>query len=310
MSVEKTVSFGLWCDDPPSVVLTADYMDAVKAMGITELAVMIDDWRKRWKPRWTLRQMERLVAMADVRGISLCITDWPYPDRAYIDKMYFCADDALRHYLQLAPSVIRSEESDLEMNWKRKHTKGFRRVRNVPRTPFDFAGDHLSEVKHDLLRENGLGDLNVEVTTFPGHSELTSGANVSLNMDAIYIQAYGVRSRGPKGNKRYIGWDHKYGPNRMQDFAYQKAVDADLTKCVGTDIMFGLPVWNLKWPGQTRRSAFKLQLYSALRLSRPRAGSKHIHIRLWSSKWVVGVRKRQQMADVLNDILPVLAQAA
>lgn len=289
------MKFGLWVDDPPRVVLDDKYIDDCLAMGVSEFAVMIDDAPKRWKPSWDLDEWEELCSIAHSVDIELSITSWPWPDKDAIKHMYLNDKDGIKLYMDIASQyqVLTGEESDTEWNWKFKNVLNFIANKLKGFSKFDVAGRFLSSMKLELAREF---ECRSESTVFPGHSEMTKNADVSIFMMMVFLQIYSVATRGSKGNKRKIPWDSRYGPGRMQKFGIEKAIQAgiDIKKLAA-----GLALWNQKWRGHTIREAFKTALYACM-------AYEIEHYRGWSSKWVVGVRKRQQMAEVLKDVMPAL----
>lgn len=286
------IRFELWCDCSPQTVLTSQYLDELEEMGVTGLALMIDDSRKRWKPSWSIEQIQELNAMSE--NLDITVTSWPFPNQSYIEEMYVNDMNGLDRILEECPFIV-GEESDTEFNWKLKYLLGFQSM--------NHAALSLLDMKRIAVDQKDKNNADIELTTFPGHSELTEHARVSIQCDRVIIQAYSVASRKRNGTNWKVPWNHKYAPGKMQDFAKGRAIEAGLIEHE-VEIAFGLALWNQMFAGHTEREAFKKALYAGIDNCSGYTNCKLI--RGWSSKWVIGKKKRVGMNELLKDIIPVL----
>jgi len=302
---------GLWVDCPPKTVLSHGYFRAVKDLGISELAIMLDDAPRRWRPRWSLTDWEALCRMAERYGISLAITTWPYPDKRLLDTMYASLEDYLS-----ASTCILGEESDTEFNWKASKTKGFRGSWIAGRdrvSAFDAACEYLVAKKRDCAFEAGVrrgraffpddpGYCDppfVEQTTFAGHSEAGVHAKVAPHMDAMFLQMYSVahrQRRNSAGEKvQYaVPWGHTYGPGSMQKWSIERARLIPGVQSRKVALGAGLAVWDQEFSGHTIGEALDAAFIQTIIMGVRR-------IRLWSSKWLIGARSDTQRQRAVRE---------
>ncbi len=165
---------GAWLDLPPSLALREPYLSRLRALPLSELAVMVDGSRPGLADlRWTERDLERLRAAVDHH---LIVTAWCAADREQIDAL------AAR-----MPSLLRAAgtswcEVDLEGagGWKRASMRGF--------SSLTQAGGYLVEA----LRRDAT---TVEVSTFPGMLPAVAGA-LRAGADRLTLQVYATKTSG------------------------------------------------------------------------------------------------------------------
>lgn len=251
-----TLQVGLWIDDPPRRVTTADYIDMLARLGVHTAAIMVT--RQNGVATWNARQLAAAARMLQDRGIETVLTAWPTPDRGQIDTLCRTLGELA------AVSQSGALEVDLEGNWMGNRRRGFASMQE--------AGRYLIERLRSLAEPLGA---RLELTSYPYHTEFSARAAVAPLVDAVVPQAYSVRRRG----KEAIGWSDRFGPGRMQALALQRA------RAVNPNVICGLAAYAQQWPGHTGEEAMGLAWQAV-------AAAGCETVRYWSSKWVLGSQAR------------------
>lgn len=159
-----------WIDDPPSLVLQPKHLDALRSLGLTGVAVMVDTWKPGLDLRWRERDLERLAeALPDMDRTVTC---WAEPEPGSVAALSKGLPPLVRAF------GAEAVECDLEMAWKTRRVRGYPSLAE--------AGLRLSEALY------GTGVL-VETTTFPYHLEATRAATVAC--DRVLLQVYSTHTR-------------------------------------------------------------------------------------------------------------------
>jgi hypothetical protein len=272
------MKIGLWVDDHPRVVTRGDYLDRVVDLGITSLAIMVDDFSLELADTWALDDLRLIRQRAVVeRDIEVGLTVCPYPTHDRIMTLF-----AMLGYM-VDESGASFVEYDLESNWRSRHG--------------DLAamGDLLVEMSRRDLHEKR--DTRFEATTFPGHSEHTDLSTVARYCDRFFSQAYSVSII----NGARQSWESQTrGPGRAQESAYKKArlaFECERKQDGRPAIGLGLPAWAQTWPMRSIDKAMGLAYDKAIDLVDPVVG-----LRYWSSKWVLGGRMNYWAAKFLKSL--------
>lgn len=264
---------GIWIDDHRRIKDETVWDDMLEH-GITSIALMVEGHSEKWDPKYDTADMELLCGYAQERGMVVGITDWPYPNREWIDTMF----EYLKPWFE-AGMPIAFTESDLESNWIDRHVQGFKDL--------DEAGDYLVDRKLELASMNGA---RFETTTFTSHTENGRGADVAPHADRIFGQAYSVRNRAkknPETGKYDVPWaipySHTYGPIGMQKHTLDRSLQVPGVEDGRPELGCGLAAYDQKWPGKSPEQAMRAAYDTALLYNPP-------EIRWWSFKWVFGYR--------------------
>ena len=256
-------TIGLWVDDHWRTVLKDEYFNELKDLGISTIAIMINELRPGWFPEWGYRQIERACQMAIDRDIEVVLTTWPVPYRATLDVMARFMDEALSYGAS-------GWEVDLEGNWKELTVRGGWSLEDASK--YLVALMQIASMKHDI---------RLEVTTFPLHRENSSRALVAPHVDRILPQAYSVRHH----SGRIIDWDDRYGPGQMQRMTLSRSRNVLGVVEGRVNLSCGLAAWDQKWTLRTEQDAMQRAYDEAMKYD-------PVEIRYWSSKWVIGANRR------------------
>jgi hypothetical protein len=267
-------SIGLWIDDPPKLVNDPAYWKKLKEHGVSTAAVMLETVRGGFDPVYSLKQIKSLGELARAQDIELVLTVWPEPRKQYLEDL----DARIGVYLE--ESGAAALEFDAESNWTRGKVEGYPNL--------DRAGDAFVEV---FQRICGKIDVRTELTTFTMHTENSRSADVAPHVDRLLPQAYSVRHRnGPKGDYE-VPWDDNYGPGPMQKLTLDRALTVKGAP-VKPKVSCGLAAYDQVWPGKKGEDAMLAAYEAALKYD-------PVEIRLWSSKWVLGVKANGYAARFL-----------
>lgn len=250
---------GIWLDDPVTDIKKKPYWRELQRHGFDVAAIMLEGVGNGFDPKYSVADLDKIRSLASEVNINIVLTCWPQPDKKYLDEF----KDDIAKYVVAAKAV--GLEADLESNWVSSKVSGFPNLK--------AASEYLVAIFDDLRKETGV---RIEVTTFTGHAENSSRATVADNADRLLPQAYSVRNRssGP------IAWMDLYGPGEMQEFTLKKALEVPGEQ----ELACGLAAYDQVWPGKTGEEAMQAAYEAALKFN-------PVEIRLWSSKWVVGIKR-------------------
>lgn len=250
---------GMWLDDPASDIKKAPFWNELKRHGITTAAIMLEGVGNGFDPKFTIADLQKIGQLARERDIEIVLTCWPQPNKSYLDEF----EAEIGKYLVACGAA--GLECDLESNWTTRQVVGFPNL--------DKAGDYLVAI---LQRVSAAHDVRIEATTFTGHAENSERADVASHVHRLLPQAYSVRNR----TEGEIEWDGRLGPGKMQVLTLDNAL-----KVPGDQkLSCGLAAYDQVFPGHTGEEAMQVAYEAALKY-------KPEEIRLWSSKWVIGVKK-------------------
>ena len=269
---------GIWIDDAASRVLTDEYMDSLKALDISEAALMINKSNTRardpdWSLRWPREKFVQAAHLLEDRGIDVVLTVWPKPKKTQIDRL--CED--LKDLVTATKAI--GVDFDAEGNWKKKYLSGFKNMNQ--------AAEYLCKKVRAMATDIRLG-----MNTYPSHGELGNAPALSLLVDVITPQAYSLF----KNNAPAYQWNNRLGPGNMQEFALSKARNVAAKNTLHPEVCCGLAAWRQElFPGHTPEEAMQRALDRAL-------SSDIERLRFWSSKWIVGVRENDYAAKFIKKI--------
>jgi len=272
------------------MVLKPEYFDRVRDIGYTELALMIDDAPKVWKPTWTLKQFESFCTYAETFGMKVALTTWPWPDRGWLDAVYPQIDAYCKISFDIG--VLVAEESDTERNWFPDNVVGFNLA---GKRSLDLAGDDLIDRKRTIAYKY---KCESQITTFVGHLEASARADLVPYVNALYLQMYGVAHRKRKNAQGQtetwdVPWEHIYGPGSMQKMSINRADEIPGIQDGKVILAAGLPVWDQTWPGHT--------IYESIELQRDICIANGVtRFRDWSSKHIVGTQMKRNIAEAVK----------
>jgi hypothetical protein len=262
-------SKGIWVDDPPVLVKTPAFWRAFQEHGLTFGALMIESSANGLDLNYTPETLAALAAIAADYGVTLVLTVWPEPTKAYLTLL-----NSKISLLLAAARAIRLE-CDLESNWTTKNLQGY--------PSLDAAGDALVAIL-DRVRAN-YGPETV-VTTFPLHVENSSRADVTTHVSIAMPQGYSVRMRATGE----VAWDAPLGPGNAQKLTL------DLTKQIkGPRLGCGLAAYDQNWPGHTPDQAMQVAYDTAMTY-------EPVTVCWWSSKWILGVKANGYSSRFLKSI--------
>lgn len=254
---------GLWVDDAPAVALREDWLARLEALGLDEIAVMVERSGGGLDVTWSLRQLEALREATP--GLRRVVTIWPEPTARYMAGLA----DALPDIVAALGAVV--VELDLEGHWKRGRLQGYPSL------------DHAAAALLDAVLVSG-GAAELEVTTFPAHLEAQARGAVK-GEDRLLLQTYAVAEA--RGEKRT--WDGRLGPERRP---YEDVLQAQARGEEGVEVCAGLAAWAQDdWPGEPGE-AMRIAYASALR-----AGVRRV--RWWSSRHVIGAKRNRYAARAI-----------
>lgn len=283
------LDLGAWIDDPPRLVLESAYLDALRALPLSHLAVMVDGPRPGLSDaRWTPRQLAQLRrAMPDH---ELVLTTWWAAQRRAIDEL------AVRLPELLDALETRTVEGDTEPvgEWAPRAVEGYRDEGGDPGA-LDEAADALAEVLVGLELDA------IEVTTFPGAlrhvRSLIRALSRYMAPDQalrLVLQLYAVRSRGSSTAPTLVEWDGALGPERLP----REAITRARRDHPGVEICAGLAAYDQRWPGHAPAEAMHVALTSA-------AGTGVRRVRWWSTKHLVRLAARSYSAPAIELLRPI-----
>jgi hypothetical protein len=266
------LELGLWIDDSPKIALLRPYLDRLRALPLSHVAVMIDSTERGLDARWTARQLAELASA--IPEMAIVLTLWPEPTAEYIRQLE-------RELPALvAAAVARTVENDLEGGWKRAKLSGFPSMK--------AAGRALVAV------ERAAGAREHEATTFPAHGEAHERGAVE-DEARLWLQTYAVAHA--RGERRDFGGAH--GPERRP---FEDVMRVQKVAEPGVEICAGLAAWEQDdWPGEPG-AAMALSLESARR-----AGVRRV--RWWSSKHVLGARANGYAYAAIEAARPLSTRA-
>lgn len=262
------LELGAWIDDRPSLVLAPAYLDSIRALPLEELAVMIDGPRPGLEDQyWRLGHLEQLArALPTHRRV---LTAWAAPQRAAIDELAAQLPELVE---ALGASAIEVDTEPVG-EWALRGVQGFR----------DQGGAKgaLDEASAALAQVLAAPGLPVEVTVFPGAlrhvAHLLEALVRELGPDAhvsLVLQAYPVRTRGPKSKPQLIDYDGPLGPVRLPRESITKAREAHSD----VELVAGLAAYDQRgWPGHSAEEAMHAAVASA-------AAAGVRRVRYWSIK--------------------------
>lgn len=272
------VDFGIWIDDAPARVLTEVYLDRLRALPLTHLAVMVERSGGGLDLTWSVAQLSRLAR--ELPDHERVITIWPEPSAAYMARLRAVLPGLLR---AIGPSPRTGRyivEGDLEGRWKRAHLVGYASMSD--------AGAALVRVLREVELELD-AEIELEVTTFPAHAE-ASAAGVVLGEVRLLLQTYAVAEA--RGEVR--DFEGRVGPARRP---YEDVLRARAAAEPGVEICAGLAAWEqADWPGEPEE-AMRLALDSAIR-----AGVRRV--RWWSARHVIGASANRYAAHAIEAARP------
>jgi hypothetical protein len=276
---------GLWVDDRPDLVLSGGYLETVKGLGISTVAVMVETSRHGFDPFWhmgvttgqevgavnEIGQIQELSAACLELDLELVITVWPTTDPDDMGDMCDFLGEALTYG---AAGV----EVDLEGNWLRRG--GYASMQSASR-----------DLLVSLYTITGMADARIELTTHTGHRELSHRARVTPHVHRLIPQAYSVRNR----LGRTMPWGGKYGPEKAQRFAIGRT--KRIPGC--PPLSMGLAAWSQRWP-DPHRPGETLEIAAMASALDEALTCDPIEVRYWSSKFVVGSRKNGYSAEFIG----------
>jgi len=278
------LDLGAWLDDPPSLVLERGYLDAIRALPLSHLAVMLDGPRPGLSDaRWSPAQLQQLArALPDH---ELVLTAWGAPQRQAIDELAARLPSLI---LAAMPSAIEIDAEPIG-EWAPAGVEGYR-DEGGDKGALDEAADALAEV---LV---ALDVLAFEVTTFPGASRHVRSLLRALSRRAsaeaavrLVLQVYSVRTRGSSSAPTLIEWHGALGPERLP----REAITRARREHPGVEIVAGLAAYDQRWPGHAPAEAMHAAVASA-------AGTGVRRARWWSAKHLVRLAARRYSAAALE----------
>lgn len=279
---DEFVDLGLWIDDAPKLVLSAAYLDRLRALPLSHVAIMVERAGGGLDLTWSGPQLAELAAaLPDHERV---LTLWPEPSAEYMARLRLALPGLLRA-LGRSPRGCHIVEFDLEALWKRARVKGL--------ASLAAAGAALVRVVHEVAAELG-AEIEIEVTTFPAHLEASAKGAV-LGEARLLLQSYAVAEA--RGEKR--AWDGPLGPERR---AYEDVVRVRAYAERGVEVCAGLAAWEqADWPGEPEQ-AMALALASARR-----AGVRRV--RWWSGRHVIGASANRYAARAIEAARPLSLRA-
>lgn len=286
------IDLGAWIDDPPSLVLRAAYLDALRALPLSHVAVMVDGPRPGLADaRWTERDLERLAeALPDHERV---LTVWAPPQRPAVDE--------LRQRLPELVSALgaRAVETDDEPigEWVERGVHGYHDEDGDGHV-LDDASDALA----DVLAELGV---DVEVTVFPGAlrgvrpllAALVGRVGIAHAVRLV-LQVYAVRRRGSKAKPELVDYDGPLGPVRFP----REAIAAARRSCPGVEVAQAVAAYDQRFPGRAAGDAMHAAIAGG-------AGIGVRRMRIWSSKHLVRLNARRYAAPALDTLRPIALSA-
>lgn len=271
---EPSIELELWIDDPKRMLLSSNYWDTIQGLGFTTAAIMVETAVPGWDLKFNKRDMARIGKFADDRDISLVLTVWPDPNKKYLNNFRRGVVPLL------SESGAVALEADLEFNWKKNLVQDF--------SNYDKAGDYLVDIFDGIHAE---ADVEIEVTTFPYHTENSRNADVTPYVDRLMVQAYSVRHR----DKLKVSWNHAFGPNKIVDSTLKRTHQISQYKDI--EIGVGLAAYDQVWPNRSPHEA----MYKAWRSVDVFKTFPIVKRRYWSSKHILGIRKKEYAFTFFRD---------
>lgn len=278
------VDFGIWIDDAPARVMTEVYLERLKALPLSHVAVMVERSGGGLDLTWSTAQLSRLAH--ELPDHERAITLWPEPTTAYMARLRAALPGLLRA-IGVSPRTGRYVvEADLEGHWKKAKLVGF--------PTLAAAGEALSRVLLEVEAELD-AEIELEVTTFPAHAEAAAEGAV-LGEARLLLQTYAVAEA--RGEKR--DFDGRLGPVRRP---YEDVLAARAAAERGVEVCAGLAAWEqADWPGEPEES-MRLALDAAIRAGVRRA-------RWWSARHVIGASANRYALRAIEAARPLSRRAA
>lgn len=277
------LELGAWIDDRPSLVLERRYLDAIRALPLTHVAVMIDGPRPGLEDQyWRLGHLEQLRrALPDHERV---LTVWAAPQLGAIEELGAQLPELVE---ALGASAIEVDTEPVG-EWALRGVRGFR----------DEGGDKgaLDEASDALAQVLAASRLPVEVTVFPGAlrnvRRLLEALVRELGPDGavrLVLQAYPVRTRGPRSKPELVEYSSALGPERLP----RESILAARAAHPGVELVAGLAAYDQRgWPGVAPADAMHAAVASAVATGCRR-------IRWWSVKHIVRLAGRKYAAPAI-----------
>ncbi|MCK9355617.1 MAG: hypothetical protein M0R22_00490 [Dehalococcoidia bacterium] len=269
-AASKLPCLEVWIDDPPSVVKDPAYWALMREHGVMTAALMVDTTKPGLDSVYKPRDLAIILPLALDADISLVATDWPEPDMDKIDR----ACEILDH--EILPFGFTALEGDAEGMWKEQHCRGF--------ASLDGAAAYLVGRRRELAAKH---DIALQGTTHTGHKEASKHAFLARLLDRMYYQLYSTESDW-EGKK--VAFSGPRGPGRLQEEFLEDVLEdiPELAKGI-VQLGAGLAGYDQKWPGHEVEEALELAV-APLCSPLNDAGVRVMAIRMWSSKWLFGIR--------------------
>jgi hypothetical protein len=260
----------LWIDDPPSVVRDPAYWTLLRETGVMNAALMVDSSRPGYDALYKPRDLEVVTALARDADIGLIAVDWPEPDMDKIDRACEALDK------DVLPFGFIGLEGDAEPMWAESKCRGF--------ASLDGAAVYLTGRRRELQVKH---DVRLEVTTHTGHREATKRAFLVRLQDLVNYQLYSTES---DWEQKKVAWSGPRGPGRLQREFIEDILETIAELNTGTvKLGAGIAAYDQKWPGHEVEEALELAIEPLTLPYGPNA-IRIQNVRMWSSKWLVGVR--------------------
>lgn len=282
------LDLGAWLDDPPRVVLRAAYLDALRELPLSHLAVMLDGPRPGLGDvRWTARELEQLaVALPE---LDFVLTAWAAPQAVAIGELR----RELPELLDALGAAAIEVDTEPVGEWALRGVRGFEDA-GGDKGPLDEAADALAEV---LL---GLG-VDVEVTVFPGAlrhvRSLLRALSLRVGMDnalRLVLQLYSVRTRGSAKAPQLVEYASSLGPDRLP----AEAITSARRTHPGVELVAGLAAYDQRFPGRKPSDCMRAAVASA-------SGTGVLRVRWWSAKHIVRLSAKTYAAPAIESLRSV-----
>lgn len=271
MTKSQKLDLGVWIDDPPRLVLKSWYLDRLRAMGLSHVAVMLDGPEPGLEDaRWTASDLRQLAeALPEHRRV---LTTWVAPQKPTVSEL----GRKLPRLLDAFGAA--GVELDVEPagQFRERSVRGY--------VDADRDRSRLDDASADIARMLlTLPVCEIELTTFPGAlrlmlslaEELARCASDHVSLSA-FMQLYAVRNRG----SLKVGWDSALGPVRGPREGLENARQRLPERF---EVQAGLAAWDTRWPGRGPYESMTVAAQSAVE-------GRATALRYWSSKWLC--RKR------------------
>jgi len=278
---QPPIDLGIWIDDPPRIVLREGYLDPLRSLPLSHVAVMADGPEPGLvDQRWDRRDLEALARALPHHHRVLTL--WVSAERRALDELVA----RVPGMLEALGSIV--FEGDIEPigHFKESDVRGF--------VDEDLDGRELDDAAAAIAQ--ALVELpvcEIEVTTFPGAlrvalsllEELARRASPAQRV-RLWAQLYAVLTRAVGA----IAWDGRLGPVR---FPRDGLVDLREQVPASVEVCAGLAAYDTVWPGHGESMLVAAE--SAILAGSPGA-------RWWSSKWLcrkAGAQRRRRQLERL-----------